>query len=198
MASFLKRRKHERGGGVEASPGAEDRWISRHDAAFRTVERILLRSEESFPAGEDMTLGTWFARAQETLAVTSRVCIGHIESGQLLGDRRIADEVMVAFGEVCSEATRTVGWLNGGERARANQAALQLLWHYDLPIADPAWAEVLEAVARCSAALEPVANCLREGDVAREDARSVDGDVIKQAWLEVGRLSFREVYALCG
>lgn len=193
MRDFLENKQE----GKKPGSGLEQRWVCRDDAALSAVERLLARAEEAFPADTGMSLGTWFARVQETIAVTARVLLNHLESGRLL-DQDVRPELMVAFGDVCAESTRALAWLGGGDPARANQATLHFLREFGGTVEECDWLRLQETVARCCAMLEPVATVLRNGDLPLGDARDREGAEVEDALLKVARESFGQVCALCG
>jgi hypothetical protein len=177
-------------------PSALRRWGSREEAAIGSVRRVLLQAEENFPAEPGLSLGTWFARVQETIAVAARVTVGQIEGRRLLVEDDVAFEQAGVFADICAEAIRAAARLWGGNSAKATDEILGLVGETEVSAARPGWDELLESLARCNAALEPMANGLRDGDLPMDVETSREGLVVN-GFFEVAQQAFRMVHVLC-
>ncbi len=145
----------------------------------------------------DLTLGIWLARGEETIAVAARVTLGQIERHRLLVEDDVATEQAGVFADVCGEAIRAAARIWGGHLAQASEEILSLLGASEIAARRPGWDDLLISLAGCSAALEPVANGLREGDLPMDGEASHDGLVV-QSLTGVARRAFEPVFLLCG
>ena len=84
---------------------------SHEDAVIAAVRRVLLLAEENFPAEPGLSLGTWFARVQETIAAAARVTVVQIERRRLLVEDDVASEHAEVFADICAEASRAAARL---------------------------------------------------------------------------------------
>jgi hypothetical protein len=165
-------------------------------AARLVVQRGLLQAEEKYLVDPGATLGTWFARVQETIAVASRVTLRRIEECRLPAEDDAADELVGLYADICAEAIRAAAQV-WGERPspRAREEILHLVSSRQ-PSADRlCWKTFLESLARCSAALEPLANGLREMDLPMGEP--TDCERVAESLLEAARHAFGAVYVLC-
>lgn len=175
---------------------APPRWGTRTEAATLAVRRVLLRAEDEFPSDPDLSLGGWFARVQETIGVASRVTLERIEQGRILVLEDVATEEAGLFADVCAEAIRAAARAWGGNPLAASEEIFDFLARTEASGNRPGWDEILETLARCGAALEPVSNRLRDGDVPMTAVVDSD-DAVMQGLLGVARQAFDVVYALC-
>jgi hypothetical protein len=185
-------------GAEEGCGGPEGLSEGRGQAARVAVVRGLAEAEERYLVDPGASLGTWFARVQETLAIASRVALDRIEGGRSAGEEEVASEQLGLYADVCAESVRAVAQAWGARTPQETKSAIldQLAaGEYAAPAVD--WAYLLEVLARCSAALEPLANGLREGDLPMTDDPT-DTERVAQGFFEVASHAFGAVYALCG
>jgi hypothetical protein len=168
----------------------------RLDAAVRAVRRGLLQAEEKYLVDPGATLGTWFARVQETVAVAFGVTLSRIEESRPPSEEQIVEEQIGLHADICAEAIRAAAQLAvGGPSAGAREEILRLVSQRRPPAPQPRWAASLECLARCTAALEPLANGLREGDLPMGEP--TDCDRVTESLLEAASQAFGMVHALC-
>jgi hypothetical protein len=183
---------------MEQPATEEPRWGSRQEAAIIAVRAVLARAEENYLANPDLGLAVWLARVEETLAVAARVTLARIEDHRLLIEEDVALGQCGVFADVAAEALRAASRLWGDRPGvEGTEDLLELVATGDHRSARPGWDELLEVLARCQAALEPIGNALREGDAPMEAARDHDG-ALSDAFIDVARLAFGVVYPLCG
>jgi hypothetical protein len=160
------------------------------------VERGLLAAEEMYLVEPGASLGTWFARVQETICVACRVTVGRLEDGRQLREVDLAGEQLGLLADVCAEAIRAAAQIwPGGPSPEARGEVLALVAERAAPAAARTIPDVLILLACCTAALEPLANGLREGDLPMADP--LDRAVIEECFLVAAGHAFAGVYALC-
>lgn len=173
------------------------RWGSRQEAAIAAEKAVLAMAEENYLAEPGLSLGIWLARVEETLAVAARAVLAHIDHGCLLIEEDVAIMQAGLFADVSAEAIRAVVRLCGEQpRPEVKEKILELVATCDPLPPRPGWDELQEALLRCQAALEPIANGLRNGDLPMEAAIDREG-AVSNSLLEVARHGFAVVYALC-
>jgi hypothetical protein len=167
-------------------------------AATEAVKRVLAEAEETFLADDTYTLGVWNARVGETLAVAARGLSAHVEQGDLLLNDDIALEQAELFADVCAEAIRAAAHSWGEcSPAEAREEILCLLEEaYAFAPERPGWDDLMLALLRGTAALEPVTSGLREGDLPVTTFLSTGGKA-SSCFMEVARQAYWAVYVLC-
>lgn len=99
----------------------------RDEAAAETIRHLLRHAEEHYPADSETSLGAWFARVQETIAVAGRVAVDRLHENRHLDEREIAMELIGVFGDVCAEAVRAGARVRGGNSLRASENLILVL-----------------------------------------------------------------------
>lgn len=164
--------------------------------AIEAVRRALAEAEERYLIDPGATLGTWYARVGETLAVASRVALERIEGGHSLAQEEAAAEQAGLYADVCAEAIRAAAQVWGSRPAtRAREEALERIASAEVAQSPPSWEEMLRTLARCTAALEPLANGLREGDLPMGEPTECER--VAQCFFEVADQAFSAVHSLC-
>lgn len=149
--------------------------FDRRRKAMPFLEAALARAEEMYLVDSDATLGTWFARVAETLAVASRVVMNWVDEGRSLEEKEVVLEQAGLFADICAEAIRAASRAQGKERsAQARGEVLEAAFVSPAAVMDSSWSARLSVLARCTAALEPVANGLREGDLPMSEPTDCD------------------------
>lgn len=169
---------------------------NRAAVAVSTVQRGLLRAEEKYLVDSGASLGTWFARVQETIAVACRVSLERIEESRRPTEAEVANELMGVFADICAEAIRAAAQVwRGGSSPRARDEILRLVSVSGIPASDgPSWNSLLESLARCNAALEPLANGLREQDLPMGEP--TDCDRVSECLFDAAERAFGALYGL--
>jgi hypothetical protein len=171
---------------------------SGNEAASSIIRRVLLQAEEDFVADPWFTLGTWLARVQETISVASAVALSGIDARRHLEDDDVAAEAMGVFADLCAEAIRAAARLSP-ESMSADPKEMLLASVGEEEVLGPAavhWSDLKDALVRCQAAIEPIANGLREGDLPMSRDADPDG-VVYANLIEVIRQGYGVVFALC-
>ena len=182
--------------GLAACAGDPRPTKGRREAATLAVQRGLLQAEEKYLVDPGATLGTWFARVQETIAVASQVTIARIEEWRLPTEDDVADEQVGLYADICAEAIRAAARVWGEQPSpRAREEILHLVSGRQPAAAPRCWTTFLESLARCSAALEPLANGLREMDLPMDEP--TDCGRVAESLLEAAGHAFGAVYVLC-
>lgn len=165
-------------------------------AAIRIVRRGILQAEEKYLIEPGASLGTWFARVQEPICVGTRVTLGRLEEGRSLWEAEVAGEQLGLQADVCAEAIRALAQLSpGGPSPEAREQVLYFVARrFALPtvVGIP---DLLVVLARCTAALEPLANGLRDGDLPM--GPPTDRDAVEEPLLTVAKQAFGAVNGLC-
>lgn len=168
----------------------------REEAAVRLVRRGVLQAEEKYLVSPSASLGIWFARVQEPICVACRVTLARLVEGRRLGEADIAAEQVGLQVDICAEAIRAAAQLwEGGPSPAARDEVLTLVaarGRADFPIS---LSKVLVALVSCTAALEPLANGLREDDLPMGDP--TDREAVTACLVEVIDHAFGVIYALC-
>lgn len=189
------------GGTAAGSPGAppnsgKGQTFRSYVAAIRIVRRGILQAEEKYLVEPGASLGTWFARVQETICVGIRVTLGRLEEGRSLREADIAGEQLGLQADVCAEAIRALAQIwPGGPSPEAREQVLDVVaGRFALPVV-ASIADLLVVLARCTAAMEPLANGLRDGDLPM--GNPTDRNAVGQSLLTVAKQSFGAVHGLC-
>jgi hypothetical protein len=165
-------------------------------AALDVVRRGILQAEEKYLVEPGASLGTWFARVQEPIAVGSRVTLRRVGEGRRLAEDDIRAEQLGLLADICAEAVRAAAQLAPGGSSPAVRDAILAVVAGCRPIRPVASLfEVLVVLASCTAALEPLANGLREGDLPMGDP--TDCDAVSACLVEVGVHSIGVIDELC-
>jgi len=174
---------------------------SPHDAerrrrAIGIVKRGLAQAEEKYLVEPDATLGTWFARVAETVAVAARVVLERLEEGRRPEEAEVAGEQLGLFADICAEAIRATSQVwSESPSSQAREEIVQLISDSPRTLTGPSWVGALGSLAQCVAALEPLANGLRDGDLPM--AEPTDCDRVAEALLEVAIHALQAIDALC-
>lgn len=168
----------------------------RTAAATMVVQRGIVQAEERYLVDPGATLGIWFARVQETIAVASRVTLRQIDEGRRPSEDEVADEQLGVHADTCAEAIRATAQVwGGGPSPLARAEILDLISGRSRPTEHLTWSALLVMLARCSAALEPLANGLREADLPM--AEPTDCEVVADCFLNAALHAFGAVRVLC-
>lgn len=169
----------------------------RAAAAAMVVQRGIVQAEEKYLVHPGSTLGTWFARVQETIAVSSRVMLMQIDGSRRPSEDEVANEQLGVHADICSEAIRAAAQVwGGGPSPHARAEILDLLSGRPQPVNQQlSWPMLLVSLARCSAALEPLANGLRDADMPMGEP--TDCEIIADCFLGAAEHAFGAVHALC-
>lgn len=168
----------------------------RRRRAIGIVKRGLAQAEEKYLVEPDATLGTWFARVAETVAVAARVVLERLEEGRRPQEAEVGAEQLGLFADICAEAIRATSQVWGeSPSARAREEIVELISDSPRTLTGPSWVGTLGSLAQCIAALEPLANGLRDGDLPM--AEPTDCDRVAEALLEVAIHALQAIDALC-
>lgn len=166
------------------------------EAAVGLVRRGILQAEEKYLVEPGASLGTWFARVQEPIGVGCRVTLRRLGEGRRLGEADVAGEQLGLQADICAEAIRAAAQLSpGGPSPGAREDILAFVARRGPATSVATLPDVLVALAFCTAALEPLANGLREGDLPMGDP--TDGGAVTDCLIEVGDHAFGVIRALC-
>jgi|GEM_PF-2983174 len=206
--SRFRLRREQREGNALRAPGIEQGGEdpsqlrrSLHDSDRRRrkiqiVKRGLAQAEEKYLVAPDATLGTWFARDAETVAVAARVVLERLGEGRHAEDAGIDEEQLGLFADICAEAIRATSQVwNETPSAQAREEIVELIFASPRTLTGPSWIGTLGSLAQCVAALEPFANGLRDGDLPMGEP--TDCDRVAEALLEVAIHALQAIYALC-
>lgn len=172
-------------------PGPE-----RRQRGMLVVKRGLAQAEEKYLVASDATLGTWFSRVAETITVAARIMLERIDAGRRLEEAEIAGEQLDLFADICAEAIRATSQLWGeSSSSQAREEIIELIFASAPTTCGPSWVGTLKSLARSAAALEPLANGLRDGDLLM--AEPTDIDRVAAAFLEVAIHAREAIDALC-
>lgn len=168
----------------------------RRRRAIQIVKRGLAQAEEKYLVAPESTLGTWFARVAETVAVAARVVLERLEEGRRPEESGIAGEQLGLFADICAEAIRATSQV-WSERpsAQSREEIVELIIASPCTLTGPSWVGTLGSLAQCVAALEPLANGLRDGDLPMGEP--TDCDRVAEALLEVAIHALHAIDALC-
>jgi hypothetical protein len=177
------------------APDRIPRWGTRSVAAIDAVKRVLADAEESFLADSSYSMGTWALRVQETLSVAARQLGARVEAGDRLSSDDVSLEQAEVFADICAEAIRAAAHCWGEcPPASAREKILSSLGgEYEFAPDPPGWADLLLALAGSIAALEPIANAMRDGDLRGGAMSSADGGAAA-SFTEVARKAYWVVY----
>jgi len=188
--------------GAESGMGdSVQRRHPRHDPQRRhratlIVKRGLAQAEEKYLVAPEATLGTWFARVAETLAVAAQVALERIEDGRGCEESDVAAEQLGLFADICAEAIRAAAQVWGEcPSDQAREEIVELIFSSPGCLTGPSWVGSLGSLARCLATMEPLANGLRDGDLAMGEP--TDCDRVAEAFLEVAVHALQAIDALC-
>ncbi|HWC47859.1 MAG TPA: hypothetical protein VG448_03150 [Solirubrobacterales bacterium] len=166
----------------------------RRATATLVVKRGLAQAEEKYLVAPDASLGTWFARVTETLAVAARVVIERTEGD--CGPGEFTAEQLGLFADICAEAIRAAAQVWGSSSSsRAREEIVELIISTPHPSASPSSIGGLWSLAGCLAAMEPLANGLRDGDLPMGEP--IDCDRVAEALLGVALHAFQAIEDLC-
>ncbi len=172
-----------------------------HDAerrrrAIGMVQCGLAQAEEKYLVAPDATLGTWFARVAETITVAACVAFEHLDEGRRPEEPEVIREQLGLFADVCAEAIRATSQIWGRRPSpRAREEIVQLISDSPRTFTGPSWVGTLVSLTQCVAALEPLANGLRDGDLPMGEP--TDCDRVAEALLEVAIHALQAIDALC-
>jgi hypothetical protein len=168
----------------------------RRSRAILIVKRGLAQAEEKYLVAPDATLGTWFARVAETVAVAARVVLERIEDGRHPEEAEIAGEQLGLFGDICAEAIRATSQVwDASPSPQAREEIVELIATSPRSLTGPSWVGTLGSLAQCVSALEPLANGLRDGDLPMGEP--TDCDRVAEALLEVAIHALQAIDAAC-
>jgi hypothetical protein len=168
----------------------------RRRRATAVLKRGLAEAEEKYLVAEGATLGTWFARVAETVAVADRVILGQLESGCRVEDEGVAGQQLGVFAAISAEAIRAMSQIwDRTSPTRAREEIVELISASPRSCSGSSWTETLSAVGRCLAVTEPIASGLRDGDLPIGEP--TDGDLVIEAFLEVAVHAFQAIEARC-
>lgn len=189
-------RRPGREAGACVGPDEEPLSLERHrETALSVVRRAILRAEEHYLVDPTATLGTWFAQVQETIAAASRVTLRRIEEGRSPAEEDMVGEQVGLFADVCAEAIRAAARACGtAPSSRVREEFLQLVARR-APRDGVSPRTACECLACCAAALEPIANGLREGDLPMGEPS--DCEAIAECFTDLACHAFGAVCALC-
>jgi len=164
--------------------------------AVKIVQRGILLAEEKYLARPDSSLGVWFARVHETIAVASRVTLARLGESRGPSEGEVADEQLGVYADICAEAVRAAAqvWV-GGPSPHARMEILREVAGGHRPTEQLSWPALLVSLAGCSAALEPLANGLREADLPMREP--TEGGVIAECFRGAAEHAFGAVHVLC-
>jgi len=186
----------ERGGEDPAQVRHSLHDTDRRRRATQMVKRGLAQAEEKYLVAPDATLGTWFARVAETVAVAARVVLERLEEGRRPEEAGIAGEQLGLFADICAEAIRATSQVwNKTSPAQAREEIVELILASPRTLTGPSWVGTLGSLAQSVAALEPLANGLRDGDLPMGEP--TDCDRVAEALLEVAIHALHAIDALC-
>lgn len=168
----------------------------RRQAAVAAVHRALVHAEEKYLIAPGSTLGTWFARVHETIAVASRVGLARIEDGRDLAEDETASEQLGLYADICAEAIRAAArvWVSEGS-SEAREQIIELVSADQTGLERLCWEELVICILRCCAALEPIANGLRAGDLPMGEP--TDRTEVANCLQEVAGHAYRAAVVLC-
>jgi hypothetical protein len=177
--------------------GPSERTVSdRGQTAIRLVRRGVLQAEEKYLVKPSASLGIWFARVQEPICVACRVTLVRLVECRRLGEADVAAEQVGLQADICAEAIRAAAQLwRGGPSPEAQDEILALVAARTRSACADDLSDVLVALVGCSAALEPVANGLREEDLPMGDP--TDREAVTACLLDVVDRAFGVIHALC-
>ncbi|MBS1861861.1 MAG: hypothetical protein JSS68_09130 [Actinobacteria bacterium] len=165
-------------------------------AAIRLVRRGILQAEEKYLVQPGASLGVWFARVQEPICVACRVTLLRLSEGRRLGEQDVAAEQAGLHADICAEAIRAAAQLwPGGPSPETRDEILALVGARNRGTSAVALSDVLVALVGCTAALEPIANGLREEDLPMGEP--TDRGAVTACLVEVIDLAFGVVHGLC-
>jgi len=160
------------------------------------VRNALARAEESYLVDPGASLGIWFARVHETIAVASGVTLARAGEGWLPSEGDVAAELVGVYADICAEAIRGAAQLReGGPSARARDEVLDHVSTLSVRLVQLRWERLLELLASLNALLEPLANRLREGDLPMGEP--TDCDLVMERLITVADSAFGAVCVLC-
>ena len=164
--------------------------------ATAVLKRGLAEAEERYLVAEGATLGTWFARVAETVAVADRVILGQLESGCRPEDEGVVGQQLGVLAAIGAEAIRAMSQIwDPTSPTRAREEIVELISASPRSRSGSSWAETFSALAMCLAATEPIASGLRDGDLPMGEP--TDGDLVIEAFREVAEHAFRAIEARC-
>lgn len=187
-----------------AGQGADDAVSSERAADFGRrqrasliVKRGLAQAEERYLVSPEATLGTWFARVTETLTTAARIILVRIEEGRHLDEEEVAAEQLGLFADICAETVRATSkvWEGGQPQLAREEILTAIFASTPLTLPGPSWVGTLGSLTQCVAALEPLANGLRDGDLPMGEP--TDCELLAAALLEIGVHALHAIESLC-
>jgi hypothetical protein len=167
----------------------------RERAAIFLVRRGVLQAEEKYLVNSRASLGIWFARVQEPICVACRITLQRLAEGRRLGEADVAAEQAGLQADICAEAIRAAAQLwPDGPSPEARDEVLALVAARARIASGVVLSDVLSALVGCTAALEPLANGLREEDLPMGDP--TDREAVIASLVEVIDHAFGVIYAL--
>jgi len=154
-----------------------------------------VHAEEKYLVDPDASLGTWFARVHETIAVASRITLQRVFEGRTLEADEVAEEQIGLASDICAEAIRGLSRLwPDAHPASTREDIIELISREPHPGVE-GWEAVSSCLLRCCAELEPLANGLREGDLPM--ASAAEGNQVMNSLYYAALHAFGLVYVLC-
>lgn len=168
----------------------------RRGRAALVVKRGLAQAEEKYLVAPEATLGTWSARVTETLAVAARIILVRIEEGRRLEEEEVTSEQLGLFADICAETIRATSKVWGDAPAQlARDEVLAAIFATPRTLTGPSWVGALGSLTQCLAAVEPLANGLRDGDLPMGEP--TECELVAAALLEVGVHALQAIESLC-
>jgi hypothetical protein len=155
----------------------------------------LARAEERYLVDPDASLGTWFARVHETIAVASGVTLARSMEGRLPTEVDVAAELSGVYADICAEAIRAAAlFRDEGSSTQARDEVLGCVVAVRVRLVQLRWERLLELLVSLNATLEPIANGLREGDLPM--GAPIDCDLVMERLIAVADGAFGAVCVL--
>jgi len=189
-----------RGADPHAKPPAGDAEQPFCDEPRRLLAAIIVRdglarAEERYLVDPGASLGTWFARVHETIAVASGVTLARAMEGRLPTEVDVAAELSGVYADVCAEAIRAVAQLREeGPSTQARDEVLGCVVAVRVRLVQLRWERLFELLVSLNATLEPIANGLREGDLPM--GAPIDCDLVMERLITVADGAFGAVCVL--
>jgi hypothetical protein len=159
------------------------------------VRNGLARAEERYLVEPGASLGVWFARVHETIAIASWVTLSRAEEGRRPSEKDVATELAGVYADISAEAIRGAARLQREGGPQARDEVLDYVSSFNARLGILGWERLFELLASLNAQLEPLANGLREGDLPM--AAPTDCDVVMARLVAVAQNAFGVVCVLC-
>jgi hypothetical protein len=185
------------GGGRSTAAGrGEPAPPDREQAAIRLVRRGILQAEERYLVEPGASLGIWFARVSEPICVACRVTLLRLAECRRLDEADVAAEQAGLQADICAEAIRAAAQLwPGGPSPEVRDEVLALVAARARGGSAVGLPDILVALVGCIAALEPLANGLREEDLPMGEP--TDREAVAGCLLAAAAQAFGVIHALC-